>query len=278
MDFKFSSGDFPPNPIIKDGYTINFDDEFDGDVLDGDKWIPYYLPQWSSRERSKPNYHFADGCLVLKITDDQKPWCPEFNGDVKCSSIQTGVYAGKLGTSEGQHRFNPECLVREEQENRKTYVDQYGYFEIRAKALSTPSNVVALWMIGYEDKPERCAEICIFEIKGGNVSQEKAVVGYGIHAFNDPDLEEAFYEDMFNLDVTSFHIYAAEWTPDGVTFYIDNQKIRTVLQSPAYPMQFMLNIYEVPVDGTKSGADIVYPKEFVIDYVRSYKKVENTVR
>jgi hypothetical protein len=40
-------GDFPPNPLGKSGYFLEFYDEFDGDSPNLTKWIPYYLPQWS---------------------------------------------------------------------------------------------------------------------------------------------------------------------------------------------------------------------------------------
>jgi hypothetical protein len=38
------------------GYELEFEDTFDGDTLDEGRWIPYYLPQWSSREgrRQRP--------------------------------------------------------------------------------------------------------------------------------------------------------------------------------------------------------------------------------
>lgn len=259
--------------IEKRGYILEFNDEFEGNNIDEDNWIPYYLPQWSSRENSKPSYHFTDSNLVLKITKGQRPWCPEFNGEVKCSSIQTGVYAGVLGTSEGQHKFNPECIVREEQINQRKYLPLYGYFEIKAKVPDTRSNVSALWMIGYEENPAESAEICIFEIKGTNIEKNSSVIGYGIHKFNDPKLEEAFYENRFDIDVTQFHIYAAEWTLEKVDFYIDNVLTHSIKQSPDYPMQFMLNIYEIPIGETKEGKDLIYPKEFTVDYVRGYRKI-----
>lgn len=262
---------YPANPAEKENYILEFNDEFQTPVLDIKKWIPYYLPQWSSRELSKPNYHFHNGNLVLKITKDQQPWCQEFNGDVKCSSIQTGVFSGKLGSKKGQHRFNTLCEVREEQTNIKKYTPQYGFFEIRAKALDTESNVVALWMIGYEDKPEKSSEICIFEIKGENVNKESAIIGYGIHPFGDPTLQDEFHEDSFAIDVTKYHVYAVEWTPAYVDFYIDNKKVRTIHQSPNYPMQLMLNIYELPTEKVRIGKDNQYPKEFIIDYIRVFQ-------
>lgn len=255
----------------KEGYTLVFNDDFNRKSLNAKNWFSFYLPQWSSRNNSKPKYSLEDGCLLLQITESQKPWCTEFNGEVKCSSLQTGVFSGDIGSNLGQHHFTQNLRVREFQAHQKKFVPQYGYFEIKAKALNTISNVVSLWMIGFEDTPEHSAEICIFEVKGENVQKNKAKIGYGIHQFKDPNVKEAFFEDEFSIDVTQFHIYAAEWTPTYVDFYIDNKFIRRINQSPNYPMQFMLGIYEIPVK-RKSLKDKKYPKEFVIDYVKGYKK------
>ena len=271
MKLKFYKDNFPANSIVKENYTLEFSEEFARTEIDTKKWIPYYLPHWSSREMSKPIYKIQEGNLILKITEEQKPWCPEFNGEIKCSSIQTGLQSGKVGSTIGQHKINPNCIVREEQKKEITYLQQYGYFEIRAKALYTKSNVVALWMIGFEDSPEKSAEICIFEVKGGNVKKNKAIIGYGIRKFKDDKLTDDFHEDDFKLDVTKFHIYAAEWTPEKVIFYIDNKKIRALNQSPKYPMQFMLGIYEIPSE-ERDAKDKTYPKEFIVDYVRGYKR------
>lgn len=271
MEKEFSGGSYPANAIDRAGYTLVFQDKFASGEICTDTWIPFYLPQWSSRAKAKPQYHFNDGRLVLNITEQQQPWCPEFNGEVKVSSLQTGVFAGKLGSGIGQHKFNPLCVVREEQPSQFTYTPQYGYIEIRARAINTPSNVVALWMIGLEDTPEKSAEICLVEIKGHNVKRDSAIIGYGLRAFNDPALSNQFYEESFVMDAMQFHIYAVDWTADKIDFYIDNKKIKTICQSPQYPMQLMLNIYEVPVEDEKTAGDLHYPKEFEIDYVRGYK-------
>ena len=267
----FTKHDFPVNPLSKENYVLALNDDFITKNIDLKNWIPYYLPHWSSKEMTKPNYEIKAGNLTLKITEEQKPWCPEFNGEVKCSSIQTGLYSGKLGTAIGQHKVSPACIVREQQKTTITFLQQYGYFEIRAKALYTKSNVVALWMIGFEDSPEKSAEICIFEVKGSNVNKGKATIGYGIRKFKDDKLTDDFHEDDFKIDVLKFHIYAAEWTPEKVIFYIDNQKTRELNQSPKYPMQFMLGIYEIPSE-ERDIKDETYPKEFIVDYVRGYKR------
>ena len=259
--------DFPPNPIDKPGYILEWHDEFDRHELDTCKWLPYYLPQWSSRERSTPRYTCRDGMLILQITEDQQPWCPEFDGEVKASCIQTGLFAGPIGSKLGQLHFSDHLIVREAQENVRLYTPQYGYFECRAKAIDAPGNHVSLYMIGYEDTPEKCGEINMFEIFGKDVSPNAAKVGYGIHPWKDLKLTDEFYQDLLEIDATQFHVYAHEWTPTHIDFHVDNQKVRRIHQSPDYPMQFMLSIYELPEVEDNS----IYPKEFVVDYVRAYQ-------
>lgn len=265
---KTKKPNFSATQIEKFNYLPVFQDEFDSSALNTNNWIPYYLPQWSSREKSRPRYKIENGSLLLTIEEDQQPWCPEFNGDVRVSSLQTGLFSGPLHSKIGQHRFSPDCVVRQEQANKKMYTPRYGYFEIRCRGRIGVNNVMALWMIGYEDLPQRSGEICIVEIKGKNIQNDSTIVGYGIHPFSDPDLKDQFYEDRFAIRPNDFHIYGAEWSPSHVDFYIDNVKTRTISQSPNYPMQFMLNIYELP-DST--GKNNTYPALFEIDYVRGYK-------
>jgi hypothetical protein len=86
--------------------------------LDERRWVPYYLPQWSGSERSAASYEVGGGRLRLQIEADQEPWCPELDGEVRVSSLQTGVFSGPVGSRVGQHRFDAEAVVREEQETR----------------------------------------------------------------------------------------------------------------------------------------------------------------
>jgi hypothetical protein len=272
-----SHGDFPPNPVERQGYRLEFQDEFDGPEIDTSKWVPCYLPQWSSCEQSAANYRFEDGNLLLQITEDQRPWCPEFDGPNRCSAIQTGVFSGPVGSKIGQSRFSDKLVVREAQTNVQKYTPQFGYFETRVKGLATSANHVSLWMIGYEDVPERSAEICVFELLGSEAGTSSSAVRYGVHPWYDPNMGEEFYIENFAIDTTQFHIYAVEWTPTHVDFFIDNIKTKTIHQSPEYPMQFMLGIFELPYADAWNGPynpDDPYPKTFTVDYLRGYQPVE----
>jgi hypothetical protein len=251
-------------------FELEFEDTFAGPDLDLTHWRPYYLPHWSSRERSAARYELRDGALQLLIEDDQEPWCPELDGDLRVSSLQTGLFAGAVGSSVGQHPFNPAAVVREAQENVRLYTPQYGRVELRAKAIDDPRSMVALWMIGYGDEPHRAGEICVCEIFGRDVAEDRAAVGVGVHPFADPKLTDDFSQETVAMDARDFHVYAADWTPDGVAFSVDGNVIKTVDQSPGYPLQLMLSLYEFPAS-EYGESTAPYPKRFTVDYVRGYR-------
>lgn len=251
-------------------YMLEFEDTFDANVLDPARWLPYHLPQWSSRELAAARYELGGGLLRLRIERDQPPWCPEFDGAVRVSSLQTGVFTGPEGGRVGQHRFNRDAVVRQAQTEQRLYTPQYGRFELRAQATDDPRSMVALWMIGYEDEPHRSAEICICEIFGRDVQPGRALIGMGVRAFSDPEIVDEFVAEPVDMDVREFHTYAAVWTPDDVAFFVDDQHVKTVGQSPSYPMQFMLGIYEFT--GETAVPEGSYPKQFTIDYFRGWRR------
>ena len=261
------------DPVTKDGYELVFEDVFDGSDLDRERWLPYYLPQWSSREQAAARYALGDGVLRLRVEREQEPWCPDLDGDVRVSSLQTGVFSGPVGGTVGQHRFSPAAVVREEQPARRLYTPHYGVVQMQAKALDDPQSMVALWMIGFEERPDHSAEICICEIFGHEVGPDHALVGMGVHPFGDRRVTEDFTKVPVRVDVRDFHVYTAEWTPDHVAFFVDGDRVKVVRQSPDYPMQLMLGIYEFR-GREPSGA---YPKEFVVDFVRGYRPRAGTV-
>ncbi|HEX6130369.1 MAG TPA: glycoside hydrolase family 16 protein [Actinomycetota bacterium] len=253
------------------GYALEIAEDFRGPGLDRSRWLPHHLPQWSSTAASAARYELVDGRLHLLIEEDQPPWCPEWDGPTRVSSLQTGVFSGPVGSTVGQHRFHPDAVVREAQRERRLYTPEFGAFALRAAATDDPDCMAALWMIGFEDRPERSGEICICEIFGRNVSPERAAVGMGIHPFGDPDLVDDFEEVPLDLDVRDLHEYAAEWTPDGVTFFVDGAPVKAVAQAPRYPMQLMLGIYAFGDPAPSTGP---YPKRFVVDRFEAYRPLE----
>ena len=266
----------PPAILDPTGYELELEERFDRPALNERLWIPYYLPQWSSRTASAARYAVGDGTLRLSIEADQEPWSTELTGHLRVSSLQTGLFSGPVGSAIGQHHFRKSIVVREAQRNLALYTPRYGLFELQARALDDPVNMVALWMIGYEDRPTRSAEICICEIFGRDVSTHQARIGMGVHPFGDPTIKDEFAAEIVDIDARGSHTYAAEWTPYDVAFYIDGRLIKVVHQSPSYPMQFMLNIYEF-ADGPDLPSPLEsYPKTFVVEGFRGYRPIAGT--
>jgi hypothetical protein len=243
--------------------TTPYRDGFAAGRLDPTRWIPAYLPQWTTPERSAARYRFESGRLVLEITGDTEPWCPDHDGAVRVSSIQTGVRSGPVGSTDGQHRFADGLTVVTAQDPRRLYVPQFGRIGIRARALADPRAMVALWMIGFEDRPEDSGELLVMEIFGRDVVSGRAAVGMGIRPHHDPRLVDDFDRVEVALDVTGSHEYVAEWTPEGVTWSIDGRAVRRTGQSPAYGLQLMLGLYAF--EPVRPGEP---PLRFVIDEVR----------
>ncbi len=261
----------PPTVLDRTAFELAFEDDFDTDRLDERRWLPHYLPHWSTPDRTAARHEIRDSRLRLLIEADQPPWCPELDGDLRVSSLQTAVFAGPVGSSIGGHRFAPGAVVRTGQTDRRLYLQGRGLIELRARALDDPRVMVALWMIGVGDDPMRSGEICVAEIFGRDVRGDRTRVGMGIHPFEDPALDDDFEAVELPIDARALHTYSATWTSDRVAWYVDDRLVRVVGQSPAYPMQLMLGIYEFPIDGPDERPSAGYPKAFEVDWVRGYR-------
>ena len=249
-----------------------FADEFDGAELDRSVWTPHYLPAWSSRAASAATYIVEDSCLRLSIPPDQGLWCADdHTPPTRVSGVQTGSFSGPVGSTVGQQPFRDGQTVREEQPPFWGWTPDGGYIEMRLRGIVTPRSMVAFWMVGLEDRPERCAEICVMEAFGDAVEPGvSAAVGMGLHTFRDPDVPEDFEAVRLPLDISEFHTYAVDWTPERATFLVDGDEVRTCASPPAYPMQMMLAVFDFPDRSTGDDADAV--PELIVDHLRGYRR------
>jgi Glycosyl hydrolases family 16 len=252
--------------------VISFVDDFDGRELDTDIWVPHYLPMWSSRAETAASYTVAASELRLTIPPEQGLWCADqHEPPLRVSGIQSGVFSGEVGSTRGQQPFRDGLVVREQQPQQWGWTPHYGLLEIRARMELSLRSMASVWMVGLEDEPERCGEICIFEVFGDALAEENgrrsAAVGMGVHPFRDPALSEEWDASRQELDVAELHTYTAEWRPGRVDFLIDGRHVKTVGQAPDYPMQAMVAVFDFP-DRAEPGSDAHVP-EFVIDSVRS---------
>ena len=254
-------------PLPPDAPQPDVADDFDGSALDRDVWVPHYLPAWSSRAETAATYELRDSCLHLSIPPEQGLWCAgDHRPAMRVSAVQSGNASGLVGSTAGQQPYREGLVVREEQPAHRGWTPQGGRLEMRARAVLTPRSMAAWWLVGLEDRPERSAEICVFEVFGDAVVPgESAAVGMGLHPFRDPAVAEDFAAVRLPLDVAQFHTYAVDWTPERADFLVDGALVRSAVRPPWYPVQLMVGVFDFPERSTGDDAGAV--PELVVDWV-----------
>jgi beta-glucanase (GH16 family) len=165
---------------------------------------------------------------------------------------------------------------------KKKFSWKYGRFEARIKIPYGQGNWPAFWMLGENIDAVRwpnCGEIDIME----NIGREPSTVhgtfhgpgysaGKGISAAYTLPGNRKFADD--------FHVFAVEWDPDSLLFYVDGSlySTRTRADLPAgaawvfdHPFFLILN---VAVGGGWPGnpdETSVFPQRMLVDYVRVYQ-------
>ena len=164
------------------------------------------------------------------------------------------------------------------------FTQAYGRFEARIRIPEGQGMWPAFWMLG-ENIPSarwpKCGEIDIME----NVGKEPGAVHGSLHGPSaerpTSDLTAIFSLPAGQSFTDDFHIYAIEWEPDIVRFYVDANLYATFNSSqwPAggkwvfdHPFFIILNL---AVGGNWPGgpdASTKFPQSMLVDYVRVYTK------
>jgi Glycosyl hydrolases family 16 len=249
-------------------FELEFDEDFSGPSLDGQRWVAHYLPQWTTPERSAARYELGPGVLRLRIDADQPAWRLE-DGEMRVSNLQSGTFSGPAGSPVGQHRHRPDLTVTTPQPARRLYTPSGGLVEAVMRATADPTCMLAFWLVGFEERPEESGEICLAEIFGHAVGRERSRVRIGVKAHHDPALTTDMEDVELPIDGSDWHAYAAEWDADGIRFYVDDALVRTVGQRIDYPLQLMLDLFEFPDAPERDAA--AYPKVAEVRAVRGYR-------
>lgn len=158
----------------------------------------------------------------------------------------------------------------------------YGRFEARIKIPYGQGVWPAFWLLGADDKQvgwPRCGEIDIME----NIGREPSTVHGTIHGpgYSGGKGIGAPYSLTSGRFADDFHVYAVEWQPDEIRFYVDDHLYATRKPSDLppgtkwvydHPFYILLNF---AVGGAWPGnpdATTSFPQTMFIDYVRVYKK------
>jgi beta-glucanase (GH16 family) len=129
----------------------------------------------------------------------------------------------------------------------------------------SPRSMASVWMVGLEDEPARCGEICVFEVFG----DAPDTVGMGVHPFRDPSITDEFAAERVAVDVADFHVYAADWRHGRVDFLVDGEHVKTVRQAPDYPMQMIVAVFDFP-EHEDAATHAGHVPSLVVDWIRGF--------
>jgi len=255
--------------LDRTAYALELDEDFSGPRLDPERWVPHYLPHWTTPERSAARYDLGPDGLRLRIDADQPAWRVA-DGELRVSNLQTGTFSGPAGSPVGQHRHRADLAVETPQPTRRLYTPVRGLAEAVMRATPEPNCMLAFWLVGFEeDSPASSGEICVAELYGRAIGAARSRVRLGVKAHHDPRLEQDMAEVTLDLDAGDWHTYSAAWDPEEVRFFVDDRLVRTVRQRIDYPLQLMLDLFEFPRGRERDPA--AYPKVGEVRRVRGYR-------
>ncbi len=258
-----------PQPVLP-GWTLTWSDEFNaanGSPVDSSKWVSETGGNgWGNQEleyyTARPqNAIQQDGNLVITVLAEKYTGADGVTRDYTSARLKT------------QGKFS----------------QKYGRFEARIKIPQGQGIWPAFWMLGDDiDKIgwPKCGEIDIME----NIGKEPGLVhgtihGPGYNGANGIGSPFALPGDAHFAD--DFHIYAVEWSPKAIRFFVDDHLYATRFPADlpkgtkwVYKHPFFL-LLNVAVGGGWPGspdATSVFPQTMLVDYVRVYRPAEGTKR
>jgi len=164
---------------------------------------------------------------------------------------------------------------------------RYGRIEARMKLPQTTGFVPAFWMLAEDELYgywPTCGEIDIME----HPTNQDRIFGTchcWQYSYYTGSMTPAGSSIKISDSETAFHIYAVEWTPEKIDFYVDEEKYYTYSNDHSgfrgwpFDQPFYL-LLAIGVGGGWAGnpdASTVFPGVMQVDYVRVYQNTSDLV-
>lgn len=162
------------------------------------------------------------------------------------------------------------------------FSQKYGRFEARIKVPSGKGVWPAFWLLGNDFSTAGwpiCGEIDVME----HVGKEPTVIHGTVHGpgYSSTGSLTAAYNLVKGRFSDGFHLFAVEWEPQVIRFYVDDELFatKTAADIPTgkpwvydHPFFILLNL---AVGGQMPGnpdASTAFPQRMLVDYVRVYER------
>ena len=252
--------------LSHEGYTLVFEDQFDGATLDRSHWnVELHEPGWVNEELQE----YVDTPDVIRLEDGRLMIRPikTVRGDGRAH------YTSGRITTQHKHDFT------------------YGIFEARLKVPTGKGYLPAFWLMTTDEERYGqwpvCGEIDIMEIMGQDTRKNYGTIHYGLpHSQNQGTV--ILPEGDFAKE---FHDFALQWEPGSLRWYVDGRLFHEAARwysadadgtPKPYPAPFNHDMYVI-LNLAVGGSWVGYPDEttdfehaaFAVDYVRVYQKTES---
>lgn len=252
-----------PSTPTTGAWTLTWSDEFngpDGSAPDPAKWaaeiggngfgnneLEYYTSRGS-------NLRVEKGNLVIEAAKETYTGSDQVTRDYTSARIKTA----------------------------DLFTQKYGRFEARIKIPFGQGIWPAFWMLGNDIAIAgwpTCGEIDIME----NVGKEPTIVHGTLHGpgYSGANPLSGSYTLPAGRFADDFHVFAVEWEPTAIRFYVDDKLYET--QTPSnvpsgsrwvydHPFFILLNL---AVGGNWPGnpdATTTFPQQMLVDYVKVYTR------
>lgn len=253
-------------------WKLTWSDEFDKPGLpDPAKWnyeegfIRNNEAQYYTRERSE-NARVEQGMLVIEARKEHfknPAYDPDSQERNSRRSKQYAEYTSASLITRGKAAWT------------------YGRIEVKAKLPQGRGTWPAIWTLGTERQAgwPACGEIDIMEFVGF----EPGIIHANVHTkkYNHMKGNNKGSQLTIADASTAFHVYALEWSPQKLDFFVDDQKYFTYENegsgTDAWPFNknqyLILNLAIGGAWGGAKGIDTsIFPQRYYIDYVRVFQK------
>ncbi|MBK7106930.1 MAG: family 16 glycosylhydrolase [Ignavibacteriae bacterium] len=230
-----SSKPFIPEEM---GYKLFWEDEFNGIILDKNKWqVRGVGPRAAGFVSSE----------AVKVN----------NGFLELSALKKGdsILVCAVGT-------------------QNLFMTKYGYFECHAQLQKSEGNWAAFWIQSPgiskgEDPAKFGTEIDIMEYFKKNGDN---FVSHNLHWAYGPNQQTIGGLQSFVEGVNEgFHTFSLEWTPEKYVFFVDGLKYYEVNKAISHIDEYIVLSMELP-NKLEELVNSKFPDVFIIDYMKVYKK------